>query len=456
MTSPTFFLLVDAIPHALAHDVWAAGGLPGFDEPRPTVSVFPSLTAVAVPALLRGIFDEVPAGYEVRYYDPAHGEIRGSFGDAASEAAMAPFRTRPHGLLGHTAVYLLRRGLAYAQIRWITHRFQEEGGPWLGYLSATDGVAHFSGRSGLERSLRDIAHALDAARREYERRHGELPGVVLCSDHGMRFGAVEHLAAHQLEDLLAGAGYRVGKPVPDGVTLVPYGEVGAGVVHTSAECAPGVAEVVAGAPGVDLAIAHQDDGCLVFGLRETLERAQVRWRDGAYRYECLDGDPLGYAPVWEALADAGALQQGWAPDRALFLATWRHAYPDALARLRRGLEDLVRYPAAVLFSMHDAWTFGPTLTHVGATVMGGLVGNHGALTGTQSLGFAAVTGDGADPWPGRQRVLTPESRRQWAGSRSKASATNARKRRSPTIAPGTSSARASSSASWERPAMWSA
>jgi hypothetical protein len=177
---PVFFLVIDAIPHDLAREVWAAGALPGFQEPRPTVAVFPSLTAVAVPSLLGGIFDEVPPGYEARYYHPPSGEIRGGLGDPESEAAVAPFRARPRGFLGHTAVYLLRRGLAHAQIRWITHRFREEGGPWLGYLSATDGVAHFSGRDGLVLALRDIAASVDAARRTHEREHGELPGAVLC------------------------------------------------------------------------------------------------------------------------------------------------------------------------------------------------------------------------------------------------------------------------------------
>lgn len=413
MTSPIFFLLVDAIPYDLAREVWATGGLVGFAEPRPTVSVFPSLTSVAVPAMLRGIFEEVPPGYEARYYDPQRREVRGSFGDPASEAAMTPFRARPQGFLAETAMYLLRRGLAYAQIRWITHRFQEEGGPWLGYLSATDGVAHFSGRAGLERSLRDIAAEVESARREYEHRQGVLPGVVLCSDHGMRFGEVEHLSAHQLETLLASAGFRVGGSGPDGVALVPYGEVGAGVVYSSAERAADVAEVVARAPGVDLAAAHVEGGCLVLGVRETLQRARVRWSENVFRYECIDGDPLGYSPVWQELADAGELRDGWAPDRELFLATWCHAYPDALARLRRGLEDLVRYPATVLFSMRDSWTFGPALTHVGATVMGGIVGNHGALSATQSLGFAAVTRNGADPWSGAPALRTEEVLRPW-------------------------------------------
>ena len=60
--APALFLLVDAIPYDLAREVWAAGGMPGFAEPRPTVSVFPSLTDVAVHALLREIFPERPPG----------------------------------------------------------------------------------------------------------------------------------------------------------------------------------------------------------------------------------------------------------------------------------------------------------------------------------------------------------------------------------------------------------
>jgi len=77
VTAPTFFLLLDAVPYDLAHAVWADGGLPGFVEPRPTVAVFPSLTEVAVPSLLRGIFEERPPGYETRFFHPPSGEIRG-------------------------------------------------------------------------------------------------------------------------------------------------------------------------------------------------------------------------------------------------------------------------------------------------------------------------------------------------------------------------------------------
>ena len=74
---PTLFLVVDAIPWEIAHEVWMEGGMPGFAEPRAVASVFPALTHVAVAALLEGTFHQRPHGYEVRYLHTPSGEIRG-------------------------------------------------------------------------------------------------------------------------------------------------------------------------------------------------------------------------------------------------------------------------------------------------------------------------------------------------------------------------------------------
>jgi len=403
---------VDAIPYALAREVWADGGLPGFAEPRPTVSVFPSLTDVAIAALLREIFLERPPGYEARWYHTPSGEIRGP-GDPASEAAAAPLRARPRGLVALAAIYLLREGLAYTQIRWITHRFRNEGGPWLGYLSATDGVAHFSGREALDRSFRDIAARVHELRLEHERRHGVLPGAVLCSDHGMAFGELEHLSAHELGERLRREGFRLGEGGWEGAVLVPYGDVGGGVLHVDDRRAAEAAEVVARAPGVDLVFAREEQGCLALGDGGA-SRARVRWRGDAYRYDAERGDPLGYLPVWQALEEEGRLQHGWARDADLFARTWSHRYPDALARVRLGLGDLVLHPAPVLFSMRDSCTYGPALTHAGARLLGGQVGSHGSLSGPQSLGFAAVSEGDGDPWPGAPALRPQQVFRPWA------------------------------------------
>lgn len=413
MAAPLFFLIVDAVPFELAHELWAAGDLPGFAEPRPTVSVFPSLTEVAVPALLRNIFPAKPPGYEARYYDPTRGEVHGHPGDARSDEAISSLRARPRGFLPTAAMYVLRARLSYAQIRWITHRFRQEGGPWLGYLSATDGVAHFSGRDALRGALRDIAASVDEARREHERLHGTLPGAVLCSDHGMAFGPVEHLDASALAARLAEAGIEVGSSGRDGAVLAPCGDVGAGAVHCDPSRALEVARVVADAPGVEFAFGHFEGGCVVFGARPDASCAQVRWQDGSYRYEPQRGDPLAYAKVFSSLEERGMLEGGWASDELLFSETWSHPYPYALPRVHRAFEDLVQYPAHVLFSMRDTWTYGPTFTHATARLVGGLVGNHGAITSTQTLGFAAVTEDCADPWHAAAALRPEDVFRPW-------------------------------------------
>lgn len=399
MTSrpPILFLLIDAIPFELAWEAWNQGAMPGFLEPRPSVSVFPSLTEVAVPALLRCVGGERPPGYETRWYHPPSGEIRGP-GDPAGEAAFAPFQGRPRGLLAQAALYVLRGPLASAQIRWITHRFAREGGPWLGYLSATDGVGHFDGRDGLRRAFEGVLTAVDAVRREQRRRDGGWPDVVLCSDHGMAFGRLHHLSEHALAEHLEAGGFRPGDRGRDGCVLVPWGEVGSGVVYADPARAPELAALVARAPGVDVAFGIDEGGCLAF--RGEAERARLSWRGDRYCYEPLAGDPLGYAPVFAALGEAGRLAQGLAEDATLFAATWRAPHPDALARVRHGLEDLVLHPAPVLFSMRDDWTFGPALTHAGAVLLGGQVGTHGALAAAQSLGFAAATEEAGDPWRG--------------------------------------------------------
>lgn len=388
---PFLFLVVDAIPLQLAEEAWALGKLPGLMRPRPLVSVFPSLTNVAVSALLRGVFDEVPEGYEALYLDAESGTVRGGFSDPAADNTIQPLHGRPRGLLGHVAVYFLRRPLVYGQIHWITRQFLASRKPWLAYVPATDGVAHFGGRAALVRSFADVCAAVVAARDEHERRTGITPGIVMCSDHGMSFARMRHLDTHVLADRLLAAGFRPGERGHDGAMLVAYGDVGGGVIYCEPSRAAEVAATVADAPGVDIAFGRDDEGCAVFAQRDQLESARILWREDQYSYRPLHGDPLEYARVWNALRTEGRVQGDWACDADLFAATWSETYPDALARIRHGMEDLVRRPAPVLFSMQPTWTYGPPLTHLGAEIMGGQQATHGALGAEQSLGFATCS-----------------------------------------------------------------
>jgi hypothetical protein len=378
------------------------------------VSVFPSLTNVAVSALLRGVFDEVPEGYEALYLDAESGSVRGGFTDPGSEATLSPLHGRMRGLLGHVAVYFLRRPLVYGQIHWITHRFLTSTGPLLAYVPATDGVGHFSGRAALVRAFDDICTALVTARDELERKTGMTPGIVVCSDHGLSFARMRHLDTGELAECLRTAGFRPGERGRDGAMLVAYGDVGGGVVYCEPSRAVEVATIVAEAPGVDVAFGRDDEGCTVFAQRDTLEIARILWREDYYSYRPLHGDPLGYLRVWNALVSEGHVSDGWVRDADLFAATWSENYPDALARVRHGMEDIVRRPAPVLFSMKPAWTYGPPLTHLGAEIIGGQKATHGALGAEESLGFVTCSeADVPETWRGAPALRPREVLRPW-------------------------------------------
>lgn len=396
---PMLFLVIDAVPYDLALELWEDGHMPGFHEPRPLVSVFPSLTHVAVPSLVRGVFDRRPPGYEARWFHPPSGQIRGGISDEAAEAVFDPYQLRPRGALGQLAIYVLTSALAYGQVRWCTWRFQRERGPWLGYIAATDGVAHFQGREALRLALIDIFKEIALVREEYARREGVLPGVVTASDHGIHFGPTIHVDARDMERMLAVSGLVPGRQGRRGVTLVPLGDVGGGGAWCAPEASAEVADAIAHVTGVELAVAREGEhGARVFAVRRGgLQRARLCWEGSRYRYEPEEGDPLGYAALWERLGG------GWVEEERLVQESWRHRFPLAPARIRHGLTDLVDWPAQVLFSMEDGYTYGPNLIYTASLLRGGQVGTHGGLSYAQSLGFSATTEERPD-----EGVLRPE------------------------------------------------
>lgn len=373
---PMLFLVVDAVPYDVAMACWDAGRMPGFEAPRPMVSVFPSLTTVAVPALVRAIRDVAPPSYEARWYDPEAGEVRGGVTAPEVDEAMAPYRTAPGGTMEHIVEYALGSRFTWGEVRWITARFHREGSPWLGYLSSTDAVAHFQGRAALVQAFGDVCDQVVRACDSYATREGRRPGVVLTSDHGVWFGGLQPQRLARLEHLLALAG------LTSEARLAPLGDVGAGAVWCDTDDSRAVAEVVAAVPGVELAFARTAPGFTALRVRDGLEEARVRWRGRRYRYEAIRGDPLDLLPI---------LGEAWLDEAALLALTWDHCFPDPLVRVRHGLTELVRQPAQVLFSMADGWTHGPPLIQAAASLRGGQVGTHGALTRAQSLGFAATT-----------------------------------------------------------------
>lgn len=400
MTAPPLLCLVlDAVPYGLMARLHAEGRLPGFAPPRALVAPFPSLTTVAVPRLALSLTDAVPPGYESRWFHPPSGEVRGGLQDTASEAPLAAFHGRPGGAIAHLSVYALPSTLAYHQVRWLTGRFARDGGPWLGWITATDGVAHFEGEDALRVAVIDVLGRVRQVCATFEEEHGVAPRVVLCSDHGSWFGRLSHLDALQVTLALRRAD--VGA-----FALVPLGDVGAGCVHCELRRAPEVARVVAELPGVDLAVARVAEGAA--RVIATRGEGRVEW----------DGERTRWVPErGEDPLRLGDRVGRWRTDAEWLADALDDDYPAAPPRIRDGLTTLVEWPAPVLFSMADGATYGAPLAHVAARLIGGQVGTHGALSRAQSLGFAATAVP--EPWaPGPvwpQEVFAPWRDRLSAG-----------------------------------------
>jgi hypothetical protein len=390
--SASLVLVVDAIPWAVARQVWKEGALPEFCEPVPSVSVFPSFTNVAVPALIDAILGARPPGYEARYYHPPSDTVRGGPDDPEANRPMAPYRSRPEGSWDLLASYLFPQFMAWREIDQLLHRLVSEGGSWLAYASATDGIAHFGGREALLAAFRKVTRQIVDARRAIERQHGTAPAVILASDHGMAFGGLTHLSCSAVSRTLEDAGFVPGGSGPDGFFLPAMGEVAAGVCFVASARASAAARVLARLEAIDLVMARRDERSALI-LRGADEEASVEWRNGRYRYDASHGDPLQYAPVWAGLRRDGATDaEGFVHGDVMLTTTGSHDYPDALHRIRRALTDLVEYPAPVLFSLRPGYTYGPLLTHAGSILLGGQVGTHGGLGSEQSLGFLSVAG----------------------------------------------------------------
>ncbi len=387
-STPFLFVLVDAIPHDVARRAWMDGAFPGFPPPSQLVSTFPSLTYVAIPAIVRGISQYKPPGYEAVWFDPERGTLVRDLD-----------HIEPHGvdtwprlnLFAEGALYALPRGFTYSQTRWIKQAAPRHlDRPWVGWISATDALGHFKGRAAMHRAVSAIGGQVAQVREEYARIHGSLPRVVLASDHGMEFGIRSHLTQEDLQRFLALSGFAGPWGALDGVVVAALGVVGCGVLHTHPERAEAVAEVVSQAAGVDLAMARTRTGAAVFAVRGGgVARADLHWDGDRYRYDPVSGDPLACADL------AGT----WTPDRESFERTAGRRYPDAWRRIRDGLDGgICQVPATVLFSMEAGWTFVPLSVHTGASLVGGILATHGALHAAQTCGFVMDTAGRLPPF----------------------------------------------------------
>ncbi|HET6656224.1 MAG TPA: hypothetical protein VFH57_08220 [Gammaproteobacteria bacterium] len=388
----TLIIGIDAIPYTLAREVVGDGGrFDGFQGPAAVNSTFPSISYTAWSNLLQPLGSTKPLGYETRYFDADIGKLKGGLSFAEVPASWKEtFDWKMHGLVRTAVAYGLPRRYSIWELKHGLQAFAESASAIFSmYIVSTDGLAHLSGPDGLA----EVLAAVDRQLKAFKARHPEMPfNTIMLSDHGIAGGEPLVNCWPAVRREVRGAGFRIrSRLAGDGdVVFNPYGLLTNFVLYSRSARAKVLAEVVAQAPGVDVAVVR--DGASAWRIYSSRGEAAVERRRGGkgwlWRYRALNGDPLGYAPLAAALRrranDAGAQ---WFPDHWWFEVTRRSFYPDALHRLAQSF-DLTDTPPSVICSCTPGYMFGGLKTeYISRATIGRLRWSHGALHRDASLGF---------------------------------------------------------------------
>jgi hypothetical protein len=367
------------------------GRFRAFHQPARLVSTFPSLTN---PSMIEILGAEHSPGYEDQYYDREHNRLIGGFQDRirGGKFIQGTFRELFNyhapafrGSLAYLAQPIGATIVAQADIAGFERAFRRSRAPlFVGYIGATDSLAHLGGKGALKSLLRTLDRTISQLRREMS----DQLVVEILSDHGNNFAEHHHV---KLNDALESAGFTVEKSLqhPRGVILPRYGLVGSGALFTRPELRGELAAVCAGTPGVDLA-AFQIPGeeGRVITLVSRRGRARI-FRDGErYNYEPSVDDPLELKPIMNGMKERGVLDaNGFATREAWWEATRDHHYADPLRRLFDGFTTHVRTLADVLVSFDDGRLIGSPFFSIFAEMQA----THGNLRRGETDGFAIST-----------------------------------------------------------------
>jgi hypothetical protein len=340
-TRPRRLLLcLDGVPHALIEQARSRGLFDGFQSPARLLSPFPTMTNVALSAMLGA---SPPAGYESLYYDRGAGELRGgltkyigrrtpdkipsSYMDDLDYQEPLPFEF---------LIYVVPEKIWRADMQRFRERFKAapQTRDYFAFLKATDGLLHAQGPERLGIAL----ESLDKILKEIRAFCGAETEIVMFSDHGMN---LEENRRVNLATMLRERGFDVAVPA---FGLCSY----AAVYAHDDQRIPEVARAIVELTGVDFAVYKSGAGVVVES-----DRGQARIEHApdtnSYRYVKVSGDPL----------DLNRFQNGFATDATWFTQTTTHRYPDALANIYKSLFTArVKHTADILVSMKDGYYYG--------------------------------------------------------------------------------------------------
>ena len=331
-------LCLDGVPHKIIEATKGRGLFDGFGPPTRLLSPFPTMTNVALSAMLGA---SPPAGYESLYFDRGAGELRGgirkylgrrtpdkipsSYMDDLDYQEPLPFEF---------LIYVAPEKVWRTDMQRFRERFRAapQTRDYFAFLKATDGLLHAQGPDRLGVAL----ESLDEILREIQSYCGEETEIVMFSDHGM------NLEENRRVDLKSTLERRGFKAVIPAFGLCSY----AAVYCPGDDRIPEMARTIAEITGVDFAVYKDGDQVIVESDRG---QARIEFQADRFRYIKVSGDPLELTPFLTEVAT----EKEW------FEKTAGHRYPDAVANIYKSLfSPRVKHTADILVSLKDGYYYG--------------------------------------------------------------------------------------------------
>lgn len=333
-------LCLDGVPHALIEQAKNRGLFDSFGPPARLLSPFPTMTNVALSAMLGA---SPPAGYESLYFDRSARELRGGIrkyiGRRTPDKVPSSYMNEldyQEPLPFEFLIYVAPEKVWRADMQRFRERFKAapQTRDYFAFLKATDGLLHAQGPERLAVAL----ESLDKILKEIKAYCGNETEIVMFSDHGMN---LEENRRVDLASTLQRRGFQVVIPA---FGLCSY----AAIYCQDENVIPEVAAASVEVTGIDFAVYKDGAAAVVENARG---RARIEYEPNvdSYRYLMVRGDPL----------ELGAFPEGFATDAEWFQRTAGHRYPNAVANIYKSIfTPRVKHTADVLLSLHDGYYYG--------------------------------------------------------------------------------------------------
>lgn len=333
-------LCLDGVPYTLIEQARGRGLFDSFGPPARLLSPFPTMTNVALSAMLGAT---PPPGYESLYFDRSARELRGGIrkyiGRRTPDKVPSSYMDEldyQEPLPFEFLIYVAPEKVWRADMQRFRERFKAapQQRDYFAFLKATDGLLHSQGPDRLAIAL----ESLDQILIEIQSYCGSETEIVMFSDHGM------NLEENRRVDLVSSLARRGFKLVIPAFGLCSY----AAIYCLDEDVIPQVASASVEVTGIDFAVYKDSEAVVV---ESTRGRARIEYDAtlDSYRYTIVTGDPLELKSFANSFAD----------DATWFERTAGHRYPNAVANIYKSLfSPRVKHTADILLSLHDGYYYG--------------------------------------------------------------------------------------------------